>query len=65
MRVNTKASFDKMTVQQGKTTLQFVLDQAEQGRIPDLSQMTGKTVLLDVESEQATIFDMGTPGGEE
>jgi hypothetical protein len=51
MRVKTKASFDKMTVQQS--------------RIPDLSQMTGKTVLLDVESEQTTIFDTGTPGGEE
>ncbi len=51
MRVKTKASFDKMTVQQS--------------RIPDLSQMTGKTVLLDVESEQTTISGMDTPGGEE
>lgn len=58
MRVNTKASFDKMTIASGKTVLQFVLDQDEAGEIPDLSQMTGRAVLLDVEPQQATIFDV-------
>jgi|GEM_PF-2677595 len=58
MRVNTKAQFDKMTIASGKTVLQFVLDQDEAGEIPDLSQMTGRAVLLDVEPQQATIFDV-------
>lgn len=62
MEISTRAQFDKMTIAGGKVTLQFVLDQGETERVPEPSQMTGRTVLLDVGPEQATIFDV--VGGE-
>lgn len=61
MRVNTRASFDKMTIAGGKVTLQMTLDQDEADEVPDLSTMTGQDVVLDMSTAQATIFDV-TPG---
>ena len=63
MRVNTRASFDKMTIAGGKVTPQTTLDRDEADEVPDLSTMTGQDVVLDMSTAQATILDV-TPGRE-
>ena len=64
MRVNTRASFDTMTIAGGRVTPQMTLCEDETDEVPDLSTMTGQDVVMDVSTVQTTIFDV-VPGREE
>jgi hypothetical protein len=65
MTVDTMVSFDKMTIQQGRVTLQMTLSDGCEGCVPSLSQMTGQETRISMAPTQARIFDVVTGEVEE
>ena len=58
MTIETKASFDKMTISAGKVVPQMTLDENAWDCVPRLSQMTGQTVCLGVADTQRQLFSV-------
>ena len=53
--MEVQAKFTQLTAKQGKTVIQFELDEACSWALPDLATLAGAQVMLDIEDPQGRL----------